>query len=286
MLPEPLSAASVPVDPNPRTLADQEDISMSDYLRDSESPASEEPAATGSLASKEPSLPPAVDGSSGSQRQLSGSPSAELPPPNLSAQSPAAIMAGLPKSDEEDASPTNTNITEPQALQPSFEARDQLQTPPIDLDVDNTNPPSQEDTEEEVDMEESIADDEESMQSKDMEIDEPYAPDADSIVDVQSQNASEAKSPGLESNRASAADGDSDNYEPPEATPPSSTELIAANSPPFSPQSPESTQGAPGTDQEMSLAPSERSTEPANPVGAQLSHKSNDEVEVFLQNFG
>ncbi|KFY60236.1 hypothetical protein V497_03766 [Pseudogymnoascus sp. VKM F-4516 (FW-969)] len=280
VLPEPLSAASVPVDPNPRTLADQEDISMSDYLRDSESPASEEPAATGSLASKEPSLSPAVDGSSGDQRQLSGSPSADLPPPNLGAQSSAAIMAGLPKSDEEDASPINTNITEPQALQPSFEARDQLQTPPIDLDVDNTNPPSQEDTEEEVDMEESIADDEESMQSKDMEIDEPYAPDADSIVDIQSQNASEAKSSGLELNPVSAADGDSDNYEPPEATPPSSTELIAANSLPFSPQSPESTQGAPGTDQEMSLAPSERSTEPANPVGAQLSHIPNDEDET------
>lgn len=286
MLPEPIDAASLPVHFNPKTPAGQEDVSMSDYLRSSESPASEEPATTEDVASKEASLSPAVDRSPGSLPQLSGSPNAELPPPNLGSQSSVAIMAGLPRPDADDDSPTNTNITEAQASQPNLEARDQLQTPPIDLDVDNTTPPSQEDTEEEVDMEESLADDEESIQSKDMEIDKPYPPDADSIIDIQSQNASEAKSPGLESNPAIAADGDSDNYEPPEATPPSSTELIAANSPPFSPQSPESTQGAPGTDQEMSLAPSERSAKPANPVGAQLSHKSNDEVEVFLQNFG
>ncbi|KFY70548.1 hypothetical protein V498_10321, partial [Pseudogymnoascus sp. VKM F-4517 (FW-2822)] len=178
------------------------------------------------------------------------------------------------------ASAADTNIIEPQASPLSLQDQDQLQTPPMDLNVDDTNPPSQQDTEDEVDMEESIADDAESMQSKDMEIDEPYPPGDESIIGIQDQNAPVPESLGLESNHASAADGDSDIYEPPEATPPSSTELIAANSPPFSPQSPESTQDAPGTDKSMSLAPLEGSAEPAEAAGAQLSHISNDEDET------
>lgn len=294
VLPEPVGAASILVDPNPETMASREDVSMSDYQPSSESPASQWPASqeptTEDLASKERSLSPAEDESSGSQSQLRGSPSEELPPSKLGdGQSSEAIMAGLsikPKSDQGADNLADTNMTESLASQTSLQARDQLQTPPIDLNIDDTNPPSQQDTEEEVDMEESIADDAETLQSEDMEIDEPYPTDPDSSIDVQGQNASVPESLGLEPNLASTADGDSDIYEPPEATPPSSTELIAANSPPFSPQSPESTHDAPGTDQEMSLTPSEGLAEPAEPAGAQLSHKSNDEVEVFLQNFG
>ncbi|OBT77637.1 hypothetical protein VF21_03710 [Pseudogymnoascus sp. 05NY08] len=269
VLPEPVDAASFPVNPDPETVADQEDISMSDYQPSSESPASQERTTTEGLASKEPSLPPAEEESAGSQPQLHDSISEELPPSNLpDGQSSEAIMAGLPlkpRSEQDAADAADTNIMEPWASQPTLQAQDQLQTPPMDLNIDDTNPPSQQDTEDEVDMEESIADDAESMQSKDMEIDEPYPPDHDSIIDIQGQNPPVPESLGLESNLASTADGDSDIYEPPEATPPSSSELIAANSPPFSPQSPESTQDAPSTDQEMSLAPLEGSTEPAEP---------------------
>ncbi|OBU01827.2 hypothetical protein VE01_00549 [Pseudogymnoascus verrucosus] len=282
VLPEPVDAASFPVDTNPEAVAAQEDISMSDYQPSSESPASQERTTTEGLASKEPSLPPADEESSGSQPQLRDSIGEELlPPPNLpDGQSPEAIMAGLPikpSSEQDAANAADTNIMEPQASQFSLQAQDQLRTPPMDLNIDDTRPPSQQDTEDEVDMEESIADDAESTQSKDMEIDEPYQPDHDSITDTQGQNTPVPESLGLESNLASTADGDSDTYEPPEATPPLSTELIAADSPPFSPQSPESTEDTHSTDQEMSLAPIDGSTEPTEPVGAQLSQISNDE---------
>ncbi|OAF60153.1 hypothetical protein VC83_02780 [Pseudogymnoascus destructans] len=284
VLPEPVGAASFSVDTNAETVAGQQDISMSDYQPSSESPVTERTTTEG-LASKEPSLPPADEESSGSQPQLRDSTSDELlPPSNLpDGQSSEVIMAGLPikpMSEQDAANAADTNIMEPQASQLSLQVQDQLQTPPMDLNIDDTHPPSQQDAEDEVDMEESIADDAESTQSKDREIDEPYPPDHNSISDTQGQNAPVPESLGLESNLASTADGDSDTYEPPEATPPSTTELIATNSPPFSPQSPESTQDASSSDQEMSLAPLEGSTEPAEPVGTQLSRISNDEDET------
>ncbi|KFY33917.1 hypothetical protein V494_07215 [Pseudogymnoascus sp. VKM F-4513 (FW-928)] len=269
VLPEPADAESSPVDPNPETVAGQEDISMSDYRPSSESPTSQGRATTEGLASKELSLSPAEVESPGSQPQLRDSPGEESASPNLVDDQPSeAIVAGLPikpSADQDAATEADTNMTEPQPQdsQLSPQARDQLQTPPTDLNVDDTNPPSQQETEDEVDMEESIADDAESMQSKDMEIDELYPSDNDSIIDVQAQNASASESVGVEHNLDSTADGDSDVYEPPEATPPSSTELITADSPPFSPQSPESTQDAPGTDQDMILASFEDSAEPA-----------------------
>ncbi|OBT65429.1 hypothetical protein VE03_06045 [Pseudogymnoascus sp. 23342-1-I1] len=284
MLPEPVNAASIPVDPNPETVTSQEDIPMSDYQPSSESPASLERTTTEGLDSKEPSPLPAEDESSGKQPQLRDDLSEELPSSSLvDGQSSEAIIAGLPmkpRSEQDVSDETGTNMMEPQASPLSLQDQDQLQTPPMDLNIDETNPPSQHDTEDEVDMEESIADDAESMQSKDMEIDEPYPPGHDSVIDIQGQIAPVPESLGLESNLASTADGDSDIYEPPEATPPSSTELIAANSPPFSPQSPESTQDTPGTDKEMSLAPLEGSIEPAEPAAAQLSHIPNDEDET------
>lgn len=288
MLPGPADAASFPVDPNPETVTGRGDISMSDYQPSSESPASPERTTTEGLDSKEPSPSPAEDGSPGNQPQLRDSPSEESPPSGLAdGQSSEAIMTGLPikaMSEQDAANAADTNMMGQRASPLNLQDQDQLQTPPMDLNIDDTNPPSQQDTEDEVDMEERIADDAESMQSKDMEIDEPCPPGDESIIGIQDQNAPVPDSFGLESNHASAADGDSDIYEPPEATPPSSTELIAANSPPFSPQSPESTQDVPGTDKEMSLTPLEGSAESAEAAGAQLSHISNDEVEVFLQN--
>lgn len=294
MLPEKIEAVSFPVESTLETVADQEDVSMSDHQPSPESPASREQTTTEDVASKNPRPTPAEDELSDSQPRLCDSPSEELPPSNLvDRQSSEAIVVGLPTKpsfDQDTASAADTNMTERQASQPSLQPRDQLQTPPVDLNFKDTNPSSrqdsQQDTDDEMDMEESIVDDAESMQSKDMEIDEPYPPDQDSAIGFQAQNDLVPESFDLAPNLDSTPDGDSDIYEPPEATPPSSTELIAANSSPFSPQSPESTQDVPGTDQEMPLAPYEGSIEPVKPVGAQLSHRSNDEVEVFLQNSG
>lgn len=294
VLPEKADPVSFPIEANPETAADQEDISMSDHQPSPKSPASREQTTTDGMTSKDQSPTLAEAEPPGSQPQLCDSPSEKLPPSSLvNRQFSQAIGAGLPTKpsfDQDAVSVADTNMTEPRASQPSLQPEDQLQSPLMDLNIEDTNPSSrqdsQEDTDNEIDMEESIADDAESMQSKDMEIDEPYPPDEDSTIGFQAENDLVPESFDMAPNLDNTADGDSDIYEPPEATPPSSTELVAANSPLFSPQFPESTQDVPGTDQEMPLAPYEGLTKPARPEGAQLSHRSNDEVEVFLQNSG
>jgi len=163
------------------------------------------------------------------------------------------------------------SMTDVSAAEESGPSTNQLQTPPIDI-ADNS------DTSSSKDMDESMSDSE-SAASAEMDIEETYVPGAGSHV--QEGSGQLPTSLPVEPESLDASDNESDIYEPPEATPPSTNEPVTADSPSFSPVPPASSPGGPGTDQEMSISPSISALpEPPTSVESPALPKSIAEVAI------
>jgi hypothetical protein len=210
------------------------------------------------------------------QSQPPASPVHELTAPELAPDQVLSVtLQASSAGGDAESNAINTgdiSMADVSAAEESGPPTNQLQTLPIDI-ADNS------DTSSSKYMDESMSDSE-SAASAEMDIEETYVPGADSHVQEEGSGQLPT-SLAVEPESLDASDNESDIYEPPEATPPSTNEPVTADSPSFSPVPPASSPGGPGTDQEMSISPSISALpEPSTSIESPALPKSIAEVAI------